>query len=123
MPFLITAHSTKPGEEDFYEKFLQDRKLAFVRDLPEVKNYTVFRTRRRADDPVEGKPNTIKYDIIAIVEVEDIEAVKKMRMSKLYQDFASEYRGLLEEDPAIYIADEVPEMAQKSKSEFWDSVS
>lgn len=123
MPFLVTAHATKPGEEDFYEKFLQDRKLAFIRALPEVKNYTVFRTERRADDPGQGRPETIKYDIIAIVEVEDIATIKKLRMSPLYQEFAGEYRGLLEDDPAIYIAHEVTENAQKTKAEFWDSAS
>ncbi len=121
MPFLVTAHSTTPGQEDFYEEFLKNRKLAFVRALPGVKNYTVFRTEQRADNTMASGNEPMKYNIIAIIEVEDMAAAHDLRSSALYQDFVGEYINLLEDDPTIYTAHEVLQIAEKTKSEFWVS--
>ena len=121
MPFLVTAHSTKPGMEDFYEGFLQNRKLAFVRALPGVKRYDVYRMDHRADDPKANGGAAMKYTIVAIIEVEDMAAAQALRSSKQYQEFVSEYIDLLEDDPAIFAAHAVQQLAAVSKAEFWSA--
>lgn len=118
MPFLVTAHSTQPGKEDLYEKFLQKRKLWFVRNLPGVKRYDVYRTDHRVDDPAANKPADMRYNLVAVIEVEDLEAARKMHVGPEYQAFMAEYIGWLEEDPSMYVAHEVESTAELSKQEF-----
>ncbi len=118
MPFLVTAHSTQPGKEDLYEEFLQQRKLWFVRNLSGIKRYDVYRTDHRADNPAANKPQDMRYNIVAIIEVEDLEAASKVHLSPEYQAFMAEYIGLLEDDPSMYVAHEVELTAQLSKEEF-----
>jgi len=120
MPFLVTAHSTQPGQEDLYEEFLQQRKLWFVRSLPGIKRYSVYRTDHRVDDPTANKPEDMRYNIIAIIEVEDMKAAQALHESPEYQAFMAEYVGLLEDDPSMYVAHEVATTGQLSKDEFCD---
>lgn len=118
MTHLVTAHSAKPGQEDLYEEFLKQRKLWFVRNLPGMISYKVYRTERRFD-PSETAPRDIRYNIIAIIEHEgDLDAVTNLYTSNEWVSFMSEYMHLLEEDPALYIAHEVPEISQLTGEEF-----
>lgn len=67
MAVLVTAHSTKPGYEEQYESFLKQRKIGFVRRLPGITAYRVYRTEQRF--PVaEGHEEQVRYNIMAIIE-------------------------------------------------------
>ncbi|VAW85150.1 hypothetical protein MNBD_GAMMA17-1766 [hydrothermal vent metagenome] len=81
MVCMVTAHSTKLGKEDIYEQFLRQRKLWFVRNLPGITSYKVYRTERRFDPSGLASPD-------------------------------------IEDDPALYIAHEVPESNQLSREEY-----
>ena len=69
---MVTAHSAKPGMAEQYEQFMHDKKLAFVRSLPKVKNYTVYRTKGRFD-PTGMLPQDKRYDMVAIIEYDGTE--------------------------------------------------
>lgn len=117
MVTLVTAHSTKPGKEDHYEDFLKQRKLWFVRNLPGITNYKVYRTERRF--PLMEEFDEVRYNIIAVIELEgDVEAALKLYGSDEWAAFMDEYMDLLEDDPALYIAHEVPEIGQLEKHQF-----
>ncbi|MBT1065055.1 hypothetical protein KJY73_15795 [Bowmanella sp. Y26] len=109
MTILVTAHSTKPGMEDRYEAFLRHRKLRYVRSLPGIKSYRVFRTERRfAQSTPDGTPK--RYDIMAIIELDSREQdILAIYQSDAWQRFMQEYIEWLEDDPAIYLAHEIQE--------------
>ncbi|NOX49601.1 MAG: hypothetical protein GXP16_03575 [Gammaproteobacteria bacterium] len=118
MAYLITAHSTQPGKEDLYEDFLKQRKLWFVRNLPGMTSYKVYRTERRFD-PSGTASQDIRYTIMAIIEHEgDIDALTALYTSDAWIEFMGEYIHLLEDDPALYVAHEIPEIAHLSGDEF-----
>lgn len=120
MTYLVTAHSTQPGMEDIYEEFLKSRKLWFVRNLPGIKSYKVLRTERRFD-PSGTMPTEIRYDIIAIIEMEgDLDAATSLYTNEEWISFMAEYMHLLEDDPALYVAHEIPEIASMSREECKD---
>ena len=115
---MVTAHSTKPGKEDIYEDFLKQRKLWFVRNLPGITSYKVYRTEQRFD-PSNTASQEVRYNVIAIIEYDgDIDAITKLYSSSEWVAFMEEYMDLLEDDPALYIAHEVPEVGNLSKDEF-----
>jgi hypothetical protein len=110
MIHIITAHSTKPGKEDEYENFLKQRKLRYVRCLPGISSYRVFRTERRFDPSMQASPE-IRYTVIAIIEFQGNEkALEKLYTSPEWVEFMEEYMHLLEDDPALYISHEIPEL-------------
>ncbi len=118
MIHLVTAHSTKPGKEAIYEEFLKSRKLWFVRNLPGIIRYRVFRTERRFD-PSESLSPKMRYDIMAVIEYEgDLDTLTKLYTSEEWLAFMGEYMHLLEDDPVLYIAHEVPELAALSSEAF-----
>ncbi|HHB82363.1 MAG TPA: hypothetical protein ENK61_02715 [Devosia sp.] len=118
MTFLITAHSTKPGKEDIYEEFLQHRKLWFVRNLPGIISYKVFRTRKRFD-PGGAASKNLNYTVMAIIEHEgDEQALTDLYTSEKWITFMEEYLHVLENDAPLYIADEIPEISRLSFDEF-----
>ncbi len=118
MTCMVTAHSTKPGKEDLYEEFLKQRKLWFVRNLPGITSYKVYRTEQRFD-PSETASRHIRYNVIAIIEYEgSIDAITELYTSSEWIAFMDEYMDLLEDDPALYIAHEVPEVDNLSSEEF-----
>ncbi len=120
MPFLITAHATKPGKEDLYEDFLKQRKLWFVRNLPGIVNYKVYRTERRFD-PSGELPNHLSYTVMAIIEYEgDEQTLTALYTSKQWVDFMGEYIHLLEDDAPLYMAHEIPQIEAMSREGFRD---
>ncbi|VAX35013.1 hypothetical protein MNBD_UNCLBAC01-1777 [hydrothermal vent metagenome] len=117
MTYLITAHSTQPGKEDIYEEFLRSRKLWFVRNLKGIKSYKVYRTERRFD-PSGTAPTEIRYNIMAVIECEgDLDAATSIYTSEEWIAFMGEYMHLLESDPVLYIAHEIPETGSMSREE------
>ena len=46
-------------------------------------------------------------------------ATLNLMSSPLYQELRAEYIDLLEDDPSIYVAYDIPELAQKTKEEYW----
>jgi len=118
MPFMITAHSTKPGQQELYEKFLQERKLWFVRNLPGIISYRVFRTEERFDPSGEA-PKDIRYDVIAIIEYAgDVASISALYTSDKWQDFMNEYIHVLDADAPMYLAHEISQLAELSRQEF-----
>ena len=118
MTYLVTAHSTKPGREDLYEEFLKQRKLWFVRCLPGIKNYKVYRTEQPFP-PNDGNSKEVRFNIIAVIEFDgNAEQAMKLYNSNEWIDFMEEYMDLLEDNPVLYIAHEVPEVGRLSKEEF-----
>ena len=118
MATLITAHSTQPGQEAIYEKFLQYRKLWFVRHLPGMQSCKVYRTEKRFD-PSGLAPTDIHYSVIAIIEFDgDIDKLSEVYSNDSFVDFMGEYMHLLEDDPVLYQAHEIPELGQVSAEEF-----
>ena len=118
MIHIVTAHSAKPGKEDRYEDFLKQRKLWFVRNLPGIASYKVYRTEQRFP-PGDGNAQEVRYNIIAIIEYDgDIEEAMRLYSSAEWVAFMDEYMDLLEDDPALYIAHEVPELDKLSNEEF-----
>lgn len=118
MIHIVTAHSTKPGREDRYEDFLKHRKLWFVRNLPGITSYKVFRTEQRFP-PGDGNIQDIRYNIIAVIKYDgDVEEAMRLYSSPEWVAFMGEYMDLLEDDPALYIAHEIPELGQLSKDAF-----
>lgn len=109
MTILVTAHSTKPGMQDKYEAFLRHRKLRYVRNLPGMKSYRVFRTERRfAQAPSDETQK--RYDIIAIIELDTREQdILAIYQSEDWYKFMQEYIDWLEDDPSIYLAHEIQE--------------
>ena len=118
MPFLITAHATKPGQEDLYEDFLKQRKLWFVRNLPGITSYRVFRTEARFD-PSGQAPDDIRYTVMAIIEYEgDTDTLTALYTSKKWIDFMGEYIHVLEDDAPLYLAHEIPQTGKLGREEF-----
>lgn len=118
MPFLITAHSTKPGQEDLYEEFLKQRKLWFVRNLPGITSYRVFRTEARFD-PTWQEGDPLRYTVMAIIEYEgDVESLSALYTSEKWIDFMDEYIHVLEDDAPLYLAHEIPQTGALSREEF-----
>ena len=118
MATLITAHSTQPGQEALYEKFLEQRKLWFVRNLPGMKSYKVYRTEKRFDPSGEA-PTDVHYTIIAIIEYDgDLDGLTEVYTSEAFIEFMGEYMHLLEDDPILYTAHEIPELGRLSSEEF-----
>lgn len=121
MPYLITAHSTKPGKEDIYEDFLKQRKLWFVRNLKGITSYKVFRTEQRYD-PAGTAPKDIRYTVMAIIEYEgDVKALTDIYTSDKWLAFMEEYLHVLEDDAPLYLAHEIPQLGQMSEEEFKDA--
>lgn len=118
MPFLVTTHNTKPGKEDLYEEFLCKRKLWFIRNLPGIIRYEVFRTERRAGTSGPVASTDLRYMVVAIIECEDVVEMYKLRSSDLYQNFIKEYVDLLEDDIALYEARAL-EPTGYTKDDFW----
>lgn len=115
---MVTAHSTKPGKEDIYEDFLKQRKLWFVRNIPRIVNYNVYRTIRRFD-PSGTASQEIRYDVIAIIQYDGtIDELTEMYTSSEWIGFMDEYMDLLEDDPTLYIAHEIPETDHLTRDEF-----
>jgi len=118
MPFLITAHATKPGQEDLYEEFLKQRKLWFVRNLPGITSYRVFRTEARFD-PSGQAPNDLRYTVMAIIEYEgDTDTLTALYTSDKWISFMNEYIHVLEDDAPLYLAHEIPQTAELSREAF-----
>ncbi len=118
MPYLITAHSTKPGKEALYEQFLEQRKLWFVRNLPGITSYRVFRTEQRFD-PSGQAPNDIRFTVMAIIEYEgDPEVMTALYTSDNWLEFMDEYIHVLEDDAPLYLAHEVQETGKLSRAAF-----
>lgn len=121
MPILVTAHSTKAGKEDVYEEFMRRRKLWFIRNLPGITNYQVFRTERRFGASGPSGSSEMRYNFVAIIEVDDLAEAVKLYSSDLFQNFVKEYIDLLEDDPALYEAHVVEQTGMESKDDFWRS--
>lgn len=121
MPVIITAHSTKPGKEDLYEEFMRRRKLWFIRHLPGITHYQVFRTERRFGICGPSGSSGMRYNFVAIIEVDDLAEAVKLSSSDLFQNFVKEYIDLLEDDPALYEAHVVEQTGMESKDDFWRS--
>lgn len=118
MPFLITAHSTLPGKEDLYEDFLKQRKLWFVRNLPGIVSYKVFRMEKRFDPSGEASKE-IRYTVVAIIEYEgDEDTLAGLYTSDNWLEFMQEYIHVLEDDAPLYLAHEIPQIAEMSREEF-----
>lgn len=117
MPTLIVVHGIAPGAEELYEQFLLKRKLAYIRGLPGVRRYEVF----RRDRPLEpGAPESeIEYDIVVILETDDLDALQAARATPEYDAFRREYVDLIEPTPVIYEARRLEAEAALSADEFW----
>jgi len=118
MVCMVTAHSTKLGKEDLYEAFLRQRKLWFVRNLPGITSYKVYRTERRFD-PSGLASQAIRYDVVAVIEYDgSVDEITALYTSHEWIAFMDEYMHLLEDDPALYVAHEVSETDSLNRDEF-----
>ncbi|GHF23853.1 hypothetical protein GCM10017044_18030 [Kordiimonas sediminis] len=101
---MVTGHSAKPGMLEAYVEFLEQKKLNFVRSLPKVSRYQVYRTERRFD-PSGMLPEDKRFDIVAIIDYDGSETELEMLfMSDAWVAFMEEYMFMLEEDAPLYIA-------------------
>lgn len=99
---MVTAHSAKPGMADKYEQFMHDKKLDFVRSLPKVTNYTVYRTQDRFD-PTGLLPKEKRYDMVAIIEYDGTqEELTALYSSEKWINFMDQYLHMIEEDAPLY---------------------
>jgi hypothetical protein len=120
MPTMLTVYRIEPEGKELYGEYLVKRKIDYVRNLPGVKQFQVFRRARRLEP--ESPSEEFDFDIVAVIDVDDVEAFQAVRAGQDYDDFRQEYVHLLEPKPVpIYEAErlECDPGAGQSADEFW----
>lgn len=117
MPSIVVVHSIAPGKSELYEEFLVKRKVAFIQSLPGVQRYEVLRRDRRIEP--ESPEIEIPYDIVAVLDVEDLDTFQAARATPEYDAFRNEYVHLLQPRPVVYQARRMQREAALSRDEFW----
>jgi hypothetical protein len=117
MPSIVVVHSIAPGQSELYEDFVAKRKLAFIRSLPGVQRYEVFRRIRKLEP--EFPEMELSYDIVATLEIDDLDTLQAARATPEYDAFRNEYVHLLQPRPVVYEARKMESEAALSREEFW----
>ncbi|HEY2715673.1 MAG TPA: hypothetical protein VGI73_05580 [Solirubrobacterales bacterium] len=120
MPTMLTVYRIEAQGKELYGEYLAKRKVEYVRNLPGVKQFQVFRRARRLEP--ESPSEEFDFDIVAVIDVDDVEAFQAVRDGQDYDDFRQEYVHLLEPKPVpIYEAEriECEPGAGLSAEEFW----
>jgi hypothetical protein len=114
---IITAHSARPGMADEYEDFLANRKIAFVRGLSSIDSYNVYRC---GDVFTYGQPadDAPKYNMVAILEVNDIEKAREEVNSPEFEALRGEYGSLIVPRPGLYVTEKVEQRSAMSAEEY-----
>lgn len=114
---IITAHSARPGDEDAYEDFLAHRKIAFVRGLSSIDRYDVYRCGEIFTYG-EPAPDAPKYNMVAILEVNDLEKAREEVNSPEFLELRGEYGPLMIPKPGLYVTHKVEQRAAMSGDEY-----
>jgi len=94
---FIVYNAKDAKNADEYEKYLKEKKVAFVRSLPIIKSYEIYRI-----DKVLGSEDKPPYQFVAKVEISDIGEFAKAMQTPEMQAFVKEYRAYLESSPNIW---------------------
>lgn len=120
MPTMMTVYRIDPDGKELYEEYLARRKVEYIRNMPGVRNFQVFKRARRLEP--DAPSEEYAFDIVAIIEVDDVEAFQAERAGAEYDAFRTEYVHLLAPAPVpIYEAEliDCPAGEGLSADEFW----
>jgi heme-degrading monooxygenase HmoA len=117
---MLTVYRIQADSKELYEEYLAKRKVDYIRNMPGVRGFQVFRRARRLEP--DNPSQEFDFDIVAVIDVDDVEAFQAERAGDEYDEFRREYVHLLEPAPVpIYEAEriECEAGAGLSAGEFW----
>lgn len=118
MAFIVTAHRAGTGMADAYEDYLAKRKLAYVRAIPGVRSYTAYR-RGNLFGPFGQAAPEPRFDIVAVIEVDDPKSFAEVTASPEFQSFRHEYAPWIEHQPGLYESRVIEQQAALTREEYW----
>ncbi len=96
MPTIFAVYNAKDAKSaDDYEQYLKRKKIAFIRSLPGIKSYEIYRIDGVVGSPPNA-PSKPPYQFVAKIEVSSLGDFAKASQTPEMQALLKEYDVYLE---------------------------
>jgi len=100
MPTVLMAYNAKDAKSaDEYEKYLKEKKVAFVRSQTNIESYEIYRIDRVLGPAIANArniPNQPPYQFVAKMEISSLDEFAQAARSPEMQAFVEEYSAYLD---------------------------